>query len=478
MLKGPEKKNRRRKRGKPGLAPSARAVAFEALLRVEAQGEHADDLLRAGGMNALSEQDRDLATALTMGVLRWQILLDVRVRRYLARPDAKLDLPVRVALRLGALQLLRMDRIPDHAAIHESVALCRAAGHEHAARMVNAVLRRMAAELRELPDAASAKNAAELAERTAHPLWMVERWVSAFGQVQARLLCEYGQRQPECTLRVADEAAEEELVLAGCRMESAEVLKAARRVAAGDWRATAAWQSGRVRVQDEGSQLVAELAGRGERILDCCAAPGGKTMILAERNPGARVDACEISEVRAGAMTARLEAMSALPCTARISVHCADAVEWIAGRAESAWDLVVMDAPCSGTGTLGRNPEIRHRLRVEELARQAERQTALLRAAMRASSRRIVYATCSLEREENEDVVEAVLAGQAAWRRISLTGAIDALETDGRVTEMGAAWLRSGLLADGTLRMRTRDMPGTGLVRTDGFFVAMLERVM
>ncbi len=468
------------------MAAAARVVAFEALLRVESEGAHADDLLRSREVDRLSAPDRDLATALVMGALRWQILLDAQIRGYLARPDGKLDLPVRVALRLGALQLLRMDRIPDHAAIHESVALCRAAGHEHASRMVNAVLRRMAGE-RKIPAkvAASAGNAAELAERTAHPLWLVERWVSGFGMEQARLLCEHGQRQPEIVLRMAEDAAAAELIEAGCGLEPAWALRCARRVTSGDWRGTDAWKRGRARAQDEGSQLVAELAATsglsdGVRILDCCAAPGGKAMILAERNPGARVDACEISEARAEAMRARLATMSER--SARIAVHCADAVEWMARQAARSWEMVMVDAPCSGTGTLGRNPEIRHRLRVEDLARHSARQLALLRAAMRASSERIVYATCSLEPEENQQVVAAALSGQAEWRLVSLEGTIRTLEANGIVTEAGAAWLRMGLHADGSLGMRTREVPGVGVmsadvVSVDGFYVAMLERV-
>lgn len=468
---------------RPGVAAAARVAAFEALLRVEEQGAHADELLRASEVDRLSAPDRDLATALTMGVLRWQILVDARIRRYLARPDGKLDLPVRVALRLGALQLLRMDRIPDHAAIHESVALCRAAGHEHASRMVNAVLRRMANdESRDERDAAAGvPTAAELAARAAHPLWMVERWVSAFGAEQARRICEHGQRQPEMTLRLADEAAAEEWIAAGCRLEPGWALRNARRVVNGDGRGTGAWKSGRARAQDEGSQLVAELAvacGANDeaRILDCCAAPGGKTMILAERKPGARVDACEVSEARAEAMRSRLAAMSELPWVKGIHVHHEDAVEWMAREAAGAWELVVVDAPCSGTGTLGRNPEIRHRLRVEDLSRQHERQVGLLQAAMRASSKRIVYATCSLEPEENEQVLAAALAVDGEWKQISLESSIRALETSGRLTEAGAAWLRMGLNADGSLWMMTREVPGVGVVSADGFFVAVLER--
>ena len=475
----------RYRRVRSGVAAAARVAAFEALLRIEEQRAHADDLLHAGDLDGLPAQDRDLTTALTMGVLRWQILLDAQIRRYLARPDGKLDLPVRVALRLGALQILRMDRIPDHASIHDSVALCRAAGHEHASRMVNAVLRRMASDESrgnlEQGAAVGVLDAAELAARTAHPLWMVERWVSTFGAEQARRLCEHGQRQPETTLRLADETTAQELIEAGCRLEPGWALRNSCRVVEGDWRGTEAWRSGRARAQDEGSQLVAELAVAstaidGGRILDCCAAPGGKTMILAERNPGAQIDACEISLARSERMRSRLATMSTLPWAAKIQVHSADAAEWMKQEAAGAWGLVLVDAPCSGTGTLGRNPEIRHRLRPSDLPRQQERQVRLLKAAMRASSQRIVYATCSLEPEENEQVIADALRAHTDWRPLSLEHSIRALEKRGVITETGSQWLRMGLHADGLLRLMTRDVPGVGVVGGDGFFMIALER--
>ncbi len=187
------------------------------------------------------------------------------------------------------------------------------------------------------------------------------------------------------------------------------------------WHATAAVREGRARVQDEGSQLIAELAAcagenldrKAKSILDACAAPGGKTLILAERNPEARIVACESSPQRLAALRKRLAAYAG-----RVECRLADAT---ALQEESAFDLVLADVPCSGTGTLGRNPEIRHRLRLEDLPRQAERQRAILRAALRAVRRggRVVYSTCSLEPEENEQVVAAVLAENGNARQVS-----------------------------------------------------------
>ncbi len=227
---------------------------------------------------------------------------------------------------------------------------------------------------------------------------------------------------------------------------------------------------GRVRMQDEGSQLVAEIAGcggagEGMRILDACAAPGGKTMILAERNPAARIVACETSEQRFDHLRVRLAGHGD-----RIECRFADAT---ALTEEGAYDLVLADVPCSGTGTLGRNPEIRHRLKVEDLARQAERQRAILGGVLRAVrvGGFVVYSTCSLEPEENERVVDAVLAAGVKARRVSLAGRIEVLGASGVLIAGGAERLRGCITADGALRL----LPGD--LNTDGFFIALLERM-
>lgn len=447
---------------------AARKHAFQILMTVEQGQAHADALLRARGVNALGDADRNLTTALVLGVLRWQLFLDETVRGLLARPNAKLDAEVRVALRLGALQLLRMDRIPARAAIDESVELVKQAGHRFASGMVNAVLRKLATQMREeLPES----TAGEIARKYAHPAWMVERWFAFYGLEAARAICAHGQKQAALALRMQDEETVRELEDAGVRLEAGAVLTSARRVAAGDVSAAVAYREDRVRVQDEGSQLVAELAGVASArdgqaaILDCCAAPGGKTLILAERNPQARIVACEASEPRLKQLRERLD-------TAGAPVECRLADAAVLSD-EAAYELVLADAPCSGTGTLGRNPEIRHRLRVEDLAKQAERQRAILESALRAArpGGRVVYATCSLEPEENEQVVSAVLAGRTDVCVTPARERVRDLAARGVVREEAAAALLGCETQEGFLLL----LPGA--FDTDGFFVAVLERV-
>jgi 16S rRNA (cytosine967-C5)-methyltransferase len=484
----------------PAPISPARKAAFQILMAIECGQSHSDDLLRGKAVNALSAPDRNLATTLVLGVLRWQIQLDHQLRALLARPNAKLDFEIRIALRLGAFQLLHLDRIPARAAIDESVELARQAGHSFASGMVNAVLRKLAkapqAEVSQSEEeslalkghdfsrAAKATNTTrslapegsfseELALAQAHPSWMVERWINFYGLDAARDLCHHGQCQPALTLRLATPAVEAELHAAGIVLEPGELLTGARIFVSGDMTTTEAFREGRLRLQDEGSQLVAELAGLASEnpnqnekiILDACAAPGGKTLILAERNPEARIIAMESSEPRLEQLQKRLASHAV-----RIECRLADATVL---TEDSAFDLVLADVPCSGTGTMGRNPEIRHRLRPDDLARQAERQRAILTAALRAvrPGGFVVYSTCSLEPEENEQVVAAVLAATPNARAVSLETRIEALLGEGILTENGAERLHACLTPEGALRL----LPGR--FHTDGFFIAMIERI-
>jgi len=444
---------------------AARKAAFQVLMAVERGHSHSGDLLRGKAVSSLSAPDRNLATALVLGVLRWQIRLDHQLQVLLKRPHAKLDREVLIALRMGAFQLLHMDRIPARAVISESVELAKQAGHRFASGMVNAVLRKLGTTSFDFSEG----SAAELALSQAHPAWMVERWAGFYGLETARGLCRHGQSQPVLTVRITSAADEAELAEAGIVLEAGELLTAARAVVSGDVTATQAFLEGRIRLQDEGSQLVAELAGanlcqKAKNIVDCCAAPGGKTLILAERNPQARILACESSAPRFEQLRSRLAGHAD-----QVECRLADAA---ALTEDAVFDLALADVPCSGTGTLGRNPEIRHRLKHDDLPRQAERQRAILAAALRAvrPGGRVVYSTCSLEPEENEQVIATVLAETPNVRPLPLTTPIEFLLKEGILTAPCAERLRGCLTPEGALRL----LPGS--FRTDGFFFALIER--
>ena len=211
-------------------------------------------------------------------------------------------------------------------------------------------------------------------------------------------------------------------------------------------------------------KLVAEIAGQGIAILDCCAAPGGKTLVLAERNPQAHIVACDASPERLGRLRDRLAFLGA-----RVECKLADAAALVY---ENEFDLVLADVPCSGTGTLGRNPEIRHRLRVDDIARHSERQRAILAGALRAARNggRVVYSTCSLESEENEDVVAAVLRDDAHASIVPMQARIDEMDQRGILTPGAGDRLKTCVTPEGFLRL----FPGA--LGTDGFFVAVMEK--
>jgi 16S rRNA (cytosine967-C5)-methyltransferase len=436
------------------IAP-ARAAAFEILLKVATTDAHSDELLRGRNVDALSAQDRALATTLVLGTLRWRMKLDNRIHSLLARPEAKLAPAVATALRLGAFQLVYLDRIPAHAAIGESVELAKHAGETFAAGMVNAVLRKLA----RLPRVC--EQSGEGPEAFAHPHWMVERWARFYGREAARAICAYNQQPATVSLRLAHPDAERSLVDEGIELASGEFLTAARRVVRGDVVRSEAFRRGWVRIQDEGSQLVAELAGRGANILDTCAAPGGKTAILAERSPEAKITAMDVSR-------RRLDAMRRNFPDDRIKFVLEDAAEM---RVAPEYDLILCDVPCTGTGTIARNPEIRFRVNEAEIARQHERQVKILSRALQglASGGRLLYSTCSLEPEENEAVLAECLGRTSGFGAVPLDEEISTLAREGVLHADGARKLRESALRGRFLRT----LPGVH--PCDGFFAAILN---
>jgi 16S rRNA (cytosine967-C5)-methyltransferase len=445
----------------------ARTAAFDILLRVEQQSAYASELLHSSRYAELSTADHALATELAMGVLRWRSLLDSQIASVSSQPVAKLDVEVLIALRLGVYQLGWLDRVPARAAIHESVELVKRAHKRSAVPFANAILRKLAAavpadartSLSSAGSIAEATSIEELAARSAHPNWTVDRWGKQFGLEAARSICSYDQQVPATTIRLRDTHAEEDLRKEGVNLAPGDFLASARRVVAGDVTRTQVFAAGRVAIQDEASQLVAALVGTGKRILDGCAAPGGKTWSIADRNPEAAMVAVELHPHRAALLRKRVAAHN-------VQVITGDLKDLAIAE---PFDRVLLDVPCSGTGTIARNPEIRWRLSRQDLRDLAARQLALLRVAMKhvAPGGRLIYSTCSLEREEDEAIVEQALAENSAFRLIDCSTEIDRLRAEGEwISPEIRPFLRSSYL---------RTIPG--IQRCDGFFAAILARI-
>ena len=459
---------------------AARKIAFDVLRRVAAENAYAADLLYAQLAGITKREDASLATELTLGVLRRQRLLDFLLERYLDRRGGELDIEVLLALRLGMYQLRYLDRVPHHAVVNESVELVKRARKSSAAGMVNAVLRRGAAQARmgggDLDRlvserlAGGASDAERLGIVHSHPTWLVERWLRSFGKERTTALLEANNRPAPLTCAVLEEEASERIAesLRKCGFEvtPGRWLRGALHISGGDAASSEAYRAGEINFQDEASQMVAHLvdARASHSVLDLCAAPGGKTILLA-RAAGAvgRVVAADLREHRLRGVREQL----ARTRTKNVRLVALDATRPL--PFSEPFDRILIDAPCSGTGTLSRNPEIRWRLKPEDLEIAHRYQTALLRNALAAAAQsrggvtRVAYSTCSLEPEENERVVAEALAEARDWR---VTSGQEALRP--HLRQANAAKELFG--AEGFFRTFP---PEHG---SDGFFAAVMER--
>ena len=439
----------------------ARATAFDILLRVERQSSYASDLLHSAVYAKLSPADHGLATELVMGVLRWRSRLDEEIANASSQSFAKLDLEVVIALRLALYQFRWLARVPQRAALHESVELVKRGRKQSAAAFVNAVLRKLANRPTSNEGSRREDSVPALASRFAHPEWLLARWGREYGISVARKICEYDQSIPATAIRMRDRQSQQELESEGVRLLPGRLLSSARQVEGGDLTKTEVFRKREIVIQDEGSQLVGAFVAGGRRILDCCAAPGGKTLAIADQNPGAAVTAVEIHPHRARLMRALLKGGAA----SRIQITVADA-RFL--PVPCAFDRVLADVPCSGTGTLARNPEIKWRLKPEDVSELHGRQVAILTSAMSRvkSGGRLVYSTCSLEKEENEDVVKEALGKTEFFQQIDCRSELERLRRAGELI-----WPEPDSLVRGPY---LRTIPG--IHPCDGFFAAILEK--
>ncbi len=412
------------------LSPARRA-AFEILRRVEDESAYASSLL-ATMDERLRDEDRGLCHELVLGVLRRQSWLDSTLEHFANRRLQSVDLPVRLALRLGLYQLRFLSRIPPSAAVNDSVNLVRAAGLKSAATFANAVLRRATREPDYDPAASVADPIAKLALETSHPSWLIERWVKAIGLAEAAALARANNEPAPVAFRLTaktignrSEAQRiiSQLTAAGTELRRSQISPSCWRVMRpkpGLLRSLTS--GGLIYLQDEASQLVGHLvdAQPGGRVLDVCAAPGSKTTHIAALAPQALIVASELYEHRARI----LRELAAAQGADSIQVVAADATVDLP-FAEASFDRVLVDAPCSGTGTLRRHPEIRWRIQptdIDELS--AKQKRILARAAeMVRPGGMLLYSTCSLETDENEGVAAEFAKDHAGFDQLRLNEA-------------------------------------------------------
>ncbi len=392
---------------------TARDVALKVLSRVEEDAAFASSALDAELSRAkLSRSDSGLAHELVLGVLRWRGALDQRIRSSCHRPLDKLDPVVLRVLRLGAYQLYGPLRVPDHAAVSESVNLLRAQGRigARASGLVNAVLRALAKRVADNP----------MSPNEALPYWLFSRLEQEWGRAEAEDFARISTEEPWTGLRVEtnkiDRAAlvariEAETPRAVIRLGSLSPL-AVRVRSLGPIPSSKSFREGCFAVQDEGAQLCTLLldVGPGMRVLDACAGRGGKTTLLASMTMGrAELDAADKYPRKLAGLRKELERLGlggvrAVPVDLEVGV----------GNLSPPYDRIFVDVPCTGTGTLARRPEIRWKLKPEDIDHLVKKQRRILSRCLSLLSPRgvLVYCSCSVLPEEGREQVRHALSRQ------------------------------------------------------------------
>jgi 16S rRNA (cytosine967-C5)-methyltransferase len=426
----------------------ARWAAYVALAATREGTDAASALARARQPLADS-RDRALAAEILLGVLRWQAALDHVLSHHARRPPAKIDPPVLDVLRIAAYQMLRLERVPAAAAVSDAVEMARRLGRSSAAGFVNGVLRALGRERDRLPlparpdpSAIAAPGGRDraldyLSITLSHPRWLVARWLDRVGFEPTESWARFNNAPAPLTLR-ANRIRGDRNALAR-RLEEHGVATVPARYAPdglvvrrGNPLTAPIAGDGSFFVQDEASQLVAAMAGArpGERVLDACASPGGKTVALANAvGDAGLVVAADVRPTRIGLLRETIRAAGAR----RVRVVRLDLRQPVPVRA--CFDVVLVDVPCSGLGTIRRDPDIRWRRVESDVAALARAELGMLTEASAAvkPGGRLIYATCSSEPEENDEVVAAFLARHPGFtlrdprREPELMSSLDAL---------------------------------------------------
>ena len=444
---------------------SVRRLASEILLKIDTRKAYADILLDGAlRATALDERDRALLTELIYGTLRWRAAIDARLSRSAGRPVAEIDAPIRNLLRLTCYQLIYLDRIPPYAAVNEAVELTKSLRGRNAAGFVNGVLRSFLRTPGNDQQIQTDGSVPALSVQHSHPEWLVRRWLNEFGAGAAPALMRANNEKPLLVLRANILRISRGELLDRFRSSRIEVTEASLAPqgillpAGAVITKLPGFVDGLFQVQGEASQLVSSLLSPlpGERILDACAAPGGKSTHIAEIMQDAgevlAIDTSErgIEKIQENVRRLGLQSVRALR---------ADLSKPTAELANTTFDRILVDAPCSGLGTLRAHPEIKWNRDEKDLRRLSRLQAKILRQVSRRLKPGgiLVYSTCTLAAEENEGNIESFLAD---YSEFELQDAASYLPSTAKHMTRGSYFQA----------LPHRD-------RTDGFFAARLRKV-
>ncbi len=410
------------------IAP-ARTAAYHALRAVAVERRDLPAALAESRTRLSDERDRRLAADIVTGTLRWQLSLDHLIQHFSQRRLDKIDLDIRLILRLSLYQLLHLTRVPAAAVVDDAVDLARAVRKASATGFVNAVLRGALRQRHRLPLPPRPEDPRNRAEAVAHlsithshPDWLVARWLDRYGFEAAEAWVRFNNEPPSLTVRVnrlRAARADVQVALAAEGIDTKPTRYAPDGLIVVSGNPLHRRLDGLFFVQDEASQIVPLVVGArpGEHVLDVCASPGGKTVAMAaDMTDAGSLVACDVRRTR----VALLHDMIRVSGSRNVRVvHIAQAGNL---PFRSVFDRVLIDAPCSGLGTIRRDPDIRWRRREGDLAIFADEQLALLRraASVLRPGGRLVYATCSSEPEENERVVDRFLSLEDRFHLLDL----------------------------------------------------------
>jgi len=452
----------------PNVSP-ARLAAFKILLKIEREKSFSSALLPVYE-EKLAPPDKSLCHQLTLGVLRRRMYLDRIVESFSKTKIAKFDHEILIALRLGLFQLLFLDKIPDFSAINESVNLVRLAKKRSAAGLVNAILRRATRE-RDFKFE-YADEFERISIETSHPRWLIERWTRLFGLEETEKLALANNETPPLAFRLtakSDENTVEILRKLDLEIVESEIAEGAFRVGKPNEMLFAFAREGKIYFQEESSQLVGEAVNfqPGENFLDVCAAPGSKFTQIESKLRAANYELRDERNLESETVLKTIAVVGDLhehrlrflrQSAKNQGLKNINSVLYDAERelpfAAETFDCVLLDAPCSGTGTIRHNPEIRYFLTEKDFDQLRAKQLAILKNASKVLKKngRVVYSTCSLESEENEAVIESFLESNSEFQKVS--------------TDLPQKFLTNDNFA--------RTKPWTD--STDGFFIAVLKK--